>query len=99
LHPIAGKEPVAARIITEHNIVFMMTLMSKVREAIKEERFEDFVCNFLERMFEESKPPAWVRECLVSGAGLTKVESLFRWDDRALPEGSDNPHVLGSNLV
>lgn len=93
LHPIAGKEPVAARIISEHNIVFMMDLMGRVRDAIKEQRFEKFVCEFLKGMFDgvSVRPPNWVRECLVEGAGLTAVDTLFDW---SLPEGADHPHVL-----
>ena len=94
LHPIAGKEPVAARIITEHNIVFMMDLMARLREAIQEQRFEEFVCEFLKGMFDgvTVRPPTWVRECLVEGAGLKAVDSVFDW---SLPEGTDHPHVLG----
>jgi queuine tRNA-ribosyltransferase len=94
LHPIAGKEPVAARIITEHNIVFMMDLMARLREAIQEQRFEEFVCEFLKGMFDgvTVRPPTWVRECLVEGAGLKAVDSVFDW---SLPEGADHPHVLG----
>lgn len=97
LNPIAGKEPVAARYITEHNIVFMMTLMSSIREAVAANRFEKFVCDFLLTVYPVDKnvrPPAWVRECLVLGAGLNSVEELYDWTSKSIAEGEDNPHVL-----
>ena len=97
LHPISGKEPVAARIITEHNIVFMMTLMKRVRAAIEAGTFEAFVADFLLTMFpksDEVKPPMWVRHSLVGGAGLKSVEELYEWDSASIKEGSDNPHVV-----
>lgn len=97
LHPIAGREPVAARIITEHNIVFMLTFMRNVREAIKDGKFEEFVQDFLLTMFPKAdnvRPPTWVRECLVQGAGLLSVSTLFDWEDTTIIEGSDNPHVI-----
>jgi len=98
LHPLAGKDPVAARIITEHNIVFMMTFMRNIRNAIIDNSFEKFTCDFLLGMFprgDNVKPPNWVRECLRDGAGLKSVEELYDWDNPSLAEGSDNPHVLG----
>jgi queuine tRNA-ribosyltransferase len=93
LHPLAGKEPVAARIITEHNIVFMMDLMAKVRESIAKGDFERFVADFLKGMYKNGTcPPHWVRECLVKGAGLRTIEILFDWENCV--EGADHPHVL-----
>ncbi len=94
LHPLAGKEPVAARIITEHNTVFMMRFMEEIRESIKGKTFEEFVCNFLANMYTDGvRPPKWVRECLVVGAGLNRVETLFDWTSEAIVEGDDHPHV------
>ena len=101
LNPLAGKEPVAARIISEHNIVFMMTLMKKARAAIESGRFEQFMGNFLTNMFPKEKnvrPPRWVRECLVEGAGLKSIETLYDWSDPNILEGMDNPHVVNSEL-
>jgi tRNA-guanine transglycosylase len=97
LHPLAGKDPVAARIITEHNVVFMMNLMKQIRTAINENRFERFVCDFLLGMYPKAakvNPPNWVRECLRDGAGMQSVEALYDWSDTECREGSDNPHVL-----
>lgn len=96
LHPLAGKDPVVARIITEHNIVFMMSFMDKIRTAIRENALEEFTCRFLKGMYPEAdnvKPPSWVRDCLVRGAGFESVNELFRWDDSSLQEGHDNPHI------
>ena len=96
LHPLAGRDPVAARLITEHNIVFMMSFMREIREAVKEGRFEDFVCEFLQGMFSKEaniRPPAWVRNALVEGAGLRRVEELYDWDSLTVTDGVDNPHV------
>jgi tRNA-guanine transglycosylase len=100
LHPIAGKESVAARLITEHNIVYMMTFMNNIRDSIKEGRFEEFVRDFLLTMFPKSdnmKPPRWVRNCLVDGAGLKSIEGLYDWNNAAIREGIDNPHVVSRN--
>ena len=97
LNPIAGKETVAARIITEHNIVFMMTLMKRAREAILERRFEEFIRDFLLCMFPKEqniKPPSWVRECLVHGAGMLSIEDLYDWENPSIVQGDDNPHVV-----
>ena len=97
LNPIAGKEPLAARIITEHNIVYMLTLMRNTREAIIEHRFEAFVALFLLTMFPKNtnvRPPMWVRECLVDGAGMKSIDTLYDWKSANIKEGDDNPRVV-----
>lgn len=40
-------DPVAKRYLTIHNLFFMQEFMKKIREAIKENRFEEFKNNFL----------------------------------------------------
>jgi hypothetical protein len=39
-----------------------------------------------------------VRECLVEGAGLKSIETLYDWSDPNILEGMDNPHVVNSGL-
>ncbi len=97
LHPLAGKDPVVARIITEHNIVFMMTFMEKIRTAIREDTIEQFTCDFLQGMYphkDNVKPPTWVRDCLVRGACFASVDKLYEWDNDSIIEGTDNPHIV-----
>lgn len=94
LHPLAGKEPVAARLISEHNLVYMMKFMSGIRESIIENRFEEFVAQFLTKMYRgKFRPPRWVRDCLVTGAGMSSIDSLYNWNSDLLIDGDDHPHV------
>ena len=91
LHPLAGRDPVAARMITEHNIVFMMSFMKRVQTAIKEHRFEAFVTQFLQKRYPNTRPPTWVRNALVEGANMQTIDTLFDW---TIPVSeSDHPHT------
>ena len=92
LHPLAGRDAVVARLLSEHNIVFMITFMADIRAAIKSNTFEKHAGEVLSRMFSNSRPPIWVRNALVEGAGMISIDTLFDWTTEV--EGSDNPHVL-----
>jgi queuine tRNA-ribosyltransferase catalytic subunit len=46
--------PVGVELVTQHNIVYMMTLVQNMRVSIIEKRFPDFVRNFIHRMFRTS---------------------------------------------
>ena len=48
-HLMKMGEPNGLRLCTYHNISFMNNLMKKVREAIKENRFEKFRKEFLKK--------------------------------------------------
>lgn len=38
--------------------------MKDIRESIKEQRFPDFVKQFMKKMFEERETPKWIVEAL-----------------------------------
>ena len=96
LHLTAGKESVASRLISEHNVFFMLRLMNEIRRSISAGTLEEFACNFLLGMYPKTRPvrpPVWVRDCLVEGAGFESVTALYDWEDPNVTNGSDNPHV------
>merc|ERR1711972_672944 len=84
LHTIVTKEPVAASLITLHNLHFMLNLLSEMREAIKNDTFSDWVRRFLQDFFPTAMPPPcprcpprWVRDALSAcGIGL---DDIFDW--------------------
>jgi len=56
------------QILTMHNVAYMMRLVKRMREAVMERRYVEFVRGFLERMFPkgDKEVPTWVREALHS---------------------------------
>jgi len=71
LHTIVTKEPVAASLITQHNLHFMLNLLSEMREAIKGGILKVWVRRFLQDFFPSAGPPPckycpprWVRDAL-----------------------------------
>jgi len=96
LHTIVTKEPAAASLITIHNITFLMTLMSEMREAIAEDRLPSWVRSFLQEFFPLAKPtpcthcpPRWVKGALDS-VGI-RTDDLFDWRETS-KELPDMPH-------
>merc|ERR1719264_2503830 len=57
LHTIVTKEPVAASLITLHNLHFMLGLLSEMREVIRAGNFSDWVRKFLQDFFPKATPP------------------------------------------
>jgi len=86
LHTIVTKEPVAASLITLHNLHFMLNLLTEMREAIKKDTFSEWVRRFLQDFFPTATPPPcprcpprWVRDALAAcGIGL---DDLFDWSE------------------
>lgn len=66
LHTVAAKETVGARLITIHNISYMMRLMRRVRKAIGDGVLPVFVQEFMGQQFPDKNYPAWVVEALAS---------------------------------
>ncbi|BET02334.1 TATA-box-Hypothetical protein protein [Nesidiocoris tenuis] len=64
LHTIVTQETVACHLITVHNIFYQLRLMRNMREAIKEQRFPEFVKDFMAKMFASSEVPKWIRDAL-----------------------------------
>jgi len=94
LNCLAGKEPTGAKLITIHNIAFMLSLGRRMRAAILEDRFGEFVRDFLRDLFPPDsgvRPPTWVRDCL-EHAGIIFADIYPDWETRV--EASDNPRSL-----
>jgi len=84
LHTIVTKEPVASSLITLHNLHFLLSLLSEMREVIKAGNFSDWVQKFLQDFFPKATPPPckycpprWVRDALKSVNIL--LDDLFDW--------------------
>eukprot|EP00931_Biecheleriopsis_adriatica_P055510 TRINITY_DN32844_c0_g1_i3.p1 TRINITY_DN32844_c0_g1~~TRINITY_DN32844_c0_g1_i3.p1 ORF type:complete len:468 (+),score=81.39 TRINITY_DN32844_c0_g1_i3:52-1404(+) len=99
LHTIVTKEPVAAQLITQHNLHFMLSLLTEMREAIKAGTFSDWVRQFLQDFFPAAGPPPcsvcpprWVRDAL--NACSIPVDDLFDWSN-ASEELPDMPKDSG----
>ena len=52
-HLIHSEEILGARLLTYHNLYFLKTLMSQIREAIKEDRLLDFKKEFFARYYHD----------------------------------------------
>jgi queuine tRNA-ribosyltransferase len=64
LHAIATKEPRAAQLLTIHNLRYQMRLCAAMHRAIVEQRFADFVRDFVGTQFPNDTAPNWVRQAL-----------------------------------
>lgn len=69
LHVIAGKERVAAQLLTYHNIAYQMRLMHQQREAIIDGSYKTFVRDFMLRQFPKKEYPQWSVDALTA-AGI-----------------------------
>lgn len=88
LHSIVTKEPVAASLITLHNLHFMLSLLSEMRESIKSGTFSQWVRRFLQDFFPAASPPPckhcpprWVKDAL-STCGIA-LDDIFDWGEGA----------------
>ena len=93
LHEVVGKEPTAAKLVTVHNIAFMLRLCKQMRVAIMTGKLHEFVKGFLAAMYppeKNVKPPQWAMDCFQIGAG---IDLAGIWNQAAV-EGTDNPRDL-----
>lgn len=70
IHHLAAKETVGAHLLTMHNVHWMLDLMRRARQAIKEDRYPAFVREFFEAYFQKKGVPEWVVEAL-AGVGIS----------------------------
>lgn len=57
--------PVGVQLLTQHNITYMMRLVSDMRKAVLEDRFPEYCRSFLRGYFPEPKDiPTWVVDAL-----------------------------------
>jgi queuine tRNA-ribosyltransferase len=66
--------PLGAQLMTHHNIAYMMSLTRRMRQAILEDRYPQFVQDFIKDQFRGEQNggqnvPTWVQEALAS-AGI-----------------------------
>jgi len=71
--------PLAATLMTHHNIAYMMYLVRGMRKAIMEDRYPTYVRGFIHDQFRGSDKggqdvPSWVKDALQeAGISLDKV--------------------------
>eukprot|EP00245_Coleochaete_scutata_P017237 TRINITY_DN8353_c0_g2_i1.p1 TRINITY_DN8353_c0_g2~~TRINITY_DN8353_c0_g2_i1.p1 ORF type:complete len:135 (-),score=16.66 TRINITY_DN8353_c0_g2_i1:8-382(-) len=64
LHTIVTKERMGSHLVSYHNIAHMMQLTERIRTAIIEGRFPQFVKDFIKCQFPDGDVPRWVVEAL-----------------------------------
>ena len=70
IYHLAAKETVGAHLVTMHNVHWMLELARRIREAVVQGRYPDFVREFFKAYFPEEKgPPDWAVEAL-RGVGI-----------------------------
>jgi len=71
LHSIATKEELSSQLITYHNIAYQMDLMKSIRTAIMEDRYPQFVQEFMITQYPKKDYPGWAKDALeASGISL-----------------------------
>ena len=64
INSVSG-EQIACSLITIHNVSFQLQLMRDIRTAIKEDKFPEFVKDFMDTLYPEEKPK-WIVDALKS---------------------------------
>mmetsp|Transcript_24007 Transcript_24007/g.66525 ORF Transcript_24007/g.66525 Transcript_24007/m.66525 type:complete len:550 (-) Transcript_24007:407-2056(-) len=72
---LKANNPIAGQLITQHNVTYMMGLVTRMRKAILQKEFQPFVREFMKKHFsgEENgneKIPDWVKDAL-DAAGIS----------------------------
>ena len=62
---LSTKQPSACHLISVHNVLFQLKLMSDLRESVRQDRFPTFVRDFFSANFEDkSEYPKWAVDAL-----------------------------------
>ena len=61
--------PLAASLMTHHNLTYMMKLTRNMRDAILKNKYNEFVKEFMTEYFPDNKIPKWVNDAL-NAAGI-----------------------------
>ncbi|KAI5288860.1 hypothetical protein KEM54_004772 [Ascosphaera aggregata] len=70
IHHLAAKETVGAHLLTMHNVHYMLDLMSRVRTAILQDRYPDFLKEFFAKLYpSKTDYPSWAVTAL-AGVGV-----------------------------
>jgi len=73
LHTIVTKEASACHLLSVHNVAHQLRLMKEARDSIIEDKFPEYVANFMLRLFPEKDYPDWAEKAFNSvGISLTK---------------------------
>lgn len=64
LHSVVTLETNACHLLSIHNLCFQMTLMKLVRKSIKEQKFPQFVREFVGKVFVDKPCPVWAINAL-----------------------------------
>ncbi|KAJ8974522.1 hypothetical protein NQ317_016028 [Molorchus minor] len=66
LHGIVTVYPVACHLLTEHNLAFQLRLMKNIRDSIHENRFPEFVADFMLNLHPDRNYPTWIKDSLAA---------------------------------
>ncbi|XP_037083311.1 queuine tRNA-ribosyltransferase catalytic subunit 1-like isoform X3 [Pollicipes pollicipes] len=66
LHSVVTVETAACHLLTVHNVTYQLRLMKALRESIKEDRFPQFVHDFMKETYKDGLYPEWAVEALAS---------------------------------
>ncbi len=66
LHTIVTQEPVACSLVSIHNVAYQLKLMTSIRQSIMNDRFPEFVQEFMVTMYPDGQYPDWAVEALNS---------------------------------
>lgn len=72
----AAKETAGAHLLSLHNVHFLLELMGRIREAVVQDRYPEFLRGYFDKMYggEKQKIPSWAVEAL-KGVGVDLMES------------------------
>ncbi|KAK5021823.1 hypothetical protein LTS07_010718 [Exophiala sideris] len=69
IYHLAAKETVGAHLLTMHNVQHLLSFMGRIRNAILEDRFPEFIKGFFAMYFEGKGAPEWAVGAL-KGVGI-----------------------------
>jgi tRNA-guanine family transglycosylase len=75
IYHTAAKETAGAHLLSIHNVFFLLDLMRRVREAVLEDRYPEFLRGYFAKMYngEKEKYPGWAVEAL-RGVGVDVLD-------------------------
>ncbi|KAG2666184.1 hypothetical protein I3760_15G044400 [Carya illinoinensis] len=78
IHCLVTKDAMGSQLLSYHNLYYMMKLSRDLHTSIVEERFPEFVCTFLLKMFPEGNVPEWVCNAMeVAGIDISSCCAPF----------------------
>ncbi|XP_065881820.1 uncharacterized protein [Euphorbia lathyris] len=78
IHCLVTKDAMGSQLLSYHNLYYMMKLSRDLHSSIVEERFPEFVCDFLQKMFPKGDVPEWVCNAMeVAGIDISSCCSPF----------------------